>query len=116
MQYNIHQTGELRIAEITPGSVRIESAGDFLDLIANVPSRVFILQKEMFDESFFDLSSGLAGEILQKCSNYHVKMAVIGDFTAYSSKALNDFMFESNKTGQILFVDSVESAVKRFAQ
>ncbi len=45
-------------------------------------------------DDFFDLSTRLAGEILQKFINYHVKIAIIGDFSIYTSKSLKDFIYE----------------------
>ncbi|WP_245598686.1 DUF4180 domain-containing protein [Sporocytophaga myxococcoides] len=69
-----------------------------------------MLYEKNITSTFFDLSSGLAGEILQKFSNYRIKLAIIGDFTAYPSKSLKDFMYESNKLGNINFVNSREDA------
>ena len=37
--------------------------------------------KEAVSEDFFILSTGLAGEILQKFTNYHIKAAFYGDFS-----------------------------------
>lgn len=48
-------------------------------------------------EEFFILSSGLAGEVLQKLINYGGRIALYGDFSHYTSKPLLDFMYESNK-------------------
>jgi len=39
------------------------------------------LNKSAICDDFFDLSTGLAGEILQKFVNYHVKIAIVGDFS-----------------------------------
>jgi hypothetical protein len=55
----------------------------------------------------------LAGDILQKFSNYRVKLAIVGDFIKYQNKSLQDFIRESNKGNTIFFVDNVESAFKR---
>ena len=60
---------------------------------------------------FFDLKSGIAGEILQKFSNYRIRLAIVGDFSKYTNKSLKDFIYESNKGGQINFVDSQLDAI-----
>ena len=39
------------------------------------------LAKNLICEDFFILSTGVAGEILQKYINYHVKLAVYGDYS-----------------------------------
>jgi hypothetical protein len=114
MEYIIHETNGLQIAEVKSGPLLIKSPQDFLDMIANISARTFILQEEMLDASFFDLRTGVAGEILQKCSNYYIRLAIVGNFSQYESESLHDFMYESNKTGQILFVDTVDAAIDRF--
>lgn len=53
----------------------------------------------------------MAGEILQKFSNYRVRLAIVGDFTSYSGKSIRDFIYESNKKGQINFVSTTEEAL-----
>ncbi len=57
------------------------------------------------DASFFELRSGLAGEVLQKAANYRVKFAVVGDISAYvaASDALRDFVVECNRGRSIFF-------------
>jgi len=64
---------------------------------------------------FFDLRSGLAGEILQKFTTYRMKLVIIGDFSQYTSKSLQDFIYESNKGNHILFVSNEEEAVAKFS-
>jgi arsenate reductase len=71
------------------------------------------VKKEMLAEDFFDLSSGIAGEIAQKLVNYDIRLAVIGDFSVYTSKALHDFIYESNKGGHLYFVADEDEAIKK---
>lgn len=54
-------------------------------------------------DDFFILSTGIAGEILQKFINYHLKIAIVGDYSRYTSKPLKDFIYESNNGNSILF-------------
>ncbi len=74
------------------------------------------LDKAVFAEDFFILSTGLAGEILQKFINYHVKAAIWGDYSHYTSKPLRDFIYESNHGRDIFFVDTREEAIRRLAE
>ena len=62
-----------------------------------------VLRKEQIDEPFFRLSTGLAGEVLQKFVNYHMKLAIVGDFSGYTSKPLQDFIRESNEGRHVCF-------------
>lgn len=69
------------------------------------------VDKNMVTEDFFILSTGLAGEILQKYINYGGRIAVYGDYSRYTSKPLKDFIYESNKGKDIFFVSTEEEAV-----
>ena len=71
-----------------------------------------MIKKEHLDDDFFDLKTGIAGEIMQKVINYYKQLAVVGDFSALRKKSWLDFMYESNKRGQIIFVEDAQEAVK----
>ena len=75
-----------------------------------------ILYAHNFPERFFDLKTKFAGEILQKFSNYHIRLAIIGDFGKFSSDSLHAFIRESNKGNQIFFVPDRTSAINRLAK
>jgi hypothetical protein len=67
--------------------------------------------KECLPEAFFQLNTGFAGEVLQKFTNYRMRIAVTGDFSGYTSKSLRDFMYESNMGRQVFFKASVEEGM-----
>jgi hypothetical protein len=48
-------------------------------------------------ERFFDLSSGEAGEILQKLRNYHTRLAVVHSPTRQLSRRFEELMIEENQ-------------------
>jgi hypothetical protein len=104
----------IKTAEILPGSIIISSPEDILDIMVNAGyngSDKIIIHKNCLHPDFFDLKTGLAGEILQKFSNYRMKLAIIGDFSVLKSKSLKDFIRESNNRGIISFVDSLDKAL-----
>ena len=74
------------------------------------------IDKAVIAEDFFILSTGVAGEILQKFINYRVKAAIWGDYSRYTSKPLHDFIYESNQGKDFFFVATQEEAVSRLAQ
>ncbi|GAB4041270.1 DUF4180 domain-containing protein [Spirosoma jeollabukense] len=74
-----------------------------------------ILHEKNIIPDFFDLKTGMAGEILQKFSTYRMRLAIVGDFSKYTSKSINDFMFESNKARQINFVKSLADALTKLS-
>ena len=70
-------------------------------------------KKREYCRKIFDLKTGLAGEILQKYTNYSVKVAIVGDFSVYESKSLKDFIYECNHGKQIFFVENIDDALDR---
>jgi hypothetical protein len=88
-----------------------------LDLMADANSLhgagKLAISKAAVAEAFFDLKTGLAGDVLQKYANYGVKAAFYGDFSVYDSKSLRDFIREANRGSSVLFTDSREEAIER---
>jgi len=70
-----------------------------------------IIYAKSLSSEFFELKSGIAGEILQKFSNYRMKLAIIGDFSEIKSKSLRDFIRESNYRKIISFVSTLNEAL-----
>lgn len=108
------------IAVIRSDEVCISDVQSALDLMMSVSYETgchsMVINKEAVIEEFFILSTRLAGEILQKFVNYQVKLAIVGDFSHYTSKPLKDFIYESNKGRDIFFVSSVESAIEKLSR
>ena len=117
IKYHITPGGG-KIAEIIPGSDLISSPDDVLDLMAEArlnDSGRMIIHKKNLHPDFFDLKTKVAGEILQKFSNYRMRLAIVGDFSEFKSKSLRDFIRESNRTGTIYFVGSIDEALTRLS-
>ena len=81
---------------------------DALDLIGAAFGRsdVVALPAARLDARFFTLSTGLAGEIMQKFVNYRIRLAIVGDISEHlaASSALRALVHESNRGRQIWFV------------
>lgn len=75
-----------------------------------------IIPKALVSEDFFILSTGLAGEILQKFVNYRGRIAIYGDYSNYTSKPLKDFIYESNKGKDAFFVATLEEAQEKLTR
>jgi hypothetical protein len=115
LNYILHTINEQEIAEIKADNTTIDSAQQFLEVAMNLPTDKIVIHKENLNESFFDLRSGLAGEILQKVANYRLRLGIVGDYSGYDSKSLRDFIYESNKSNKIVFVGTVEEALKKIS-
>jgi len=119
MEIDIIEINGNNIAVLRSLGILIQETQDALDLMAEASylnSHKIIVKEDQVTPAFFDLKSGLAGEILQKFSTYNVQLAIIGDFSKYTSKSLRDFIFESNKYGQINFVSSFEEAKEKISR
>ena len=49
--------------------------------------------------------------MLQKFVNYQMRLAIVGDFSHYTSKPLQDFIRESNQGRQVGFWSTEEEAL-----
>lgn len=116
MELLVHRIKGKEIAEIREAACMIKTAQDMLDVMAAAPSNIIVIRKENLDDSFFDLRSGLAGEILQKASNYSVRLGIVGDFSHYTSASLRDFIYECNKGTQIMFAATVQEILRGFGR
>lgn len=89
-----------------------QSAVDLLISVKyDIGTKNIVIAKELVTDDFFILSTGIAGEILQKFVNYGGRIAVFGDFSCYTSKPLKDFIYESNHGRDIFFAASQEEAI-----
>ena len=119
MEIDIIEINGKNIAVLRSLGVMIQETQDALDLLAEASylnSHKIIIKEDQVTPAFFELKSGIAGEILQKFSTYNVQLAIIGDFSKYTSKSLRDFMFESNIFGRINFVSSFEEAKEKLSR
>lgn len=118
MEIQIHEVNNTQVAEVVATGIAINNADDALDAIGNIMFGgvdKMILHAVNITPAFFDLKTGIAGDVLQKFTNYRVRLAIVGDVSTYNSNSLRDFVFESNKGRQVNFVDTKEDALDRLA-
>lgn len=104
------------VAEAAADGVALATAQDALDLIGEAlggGARCVILEGRCLAPRFFDLSTGLAGEVLQKFVNYGVRVAIVGDVESGGSASLRAFVAESNRGRHVAFVPDRASALQR---
>ena len=114
----------VRIGNITVSlldkETRITNAHEILDIMATTRYNEdcdkvgMIIHEESLGEKFFDLKTRFAGELLQKFSNYNMSLVIVGDFSKYTSKSLQDFIRECNRGKQIFFMPSVEDGITKY--
>ena len=115
--FAFHEVNGKTVAELSNNDLIINEVQDAIDLLGELGSqgcsRMIIYEKNLCKD-FFDLKTRLAGDILQKFSNYHFRLVIIGDFSKYTSRSLRDFMRESNRGNLIFFAEDLQSALKCF--
>ncbi|MED2038743.1 DUF4180 domain-containing protein [Bacillus wiedmannii] len=109
----------INIAVIRNDKVLISDVQSALDTMATVQYEVdakhIIIHKSLISEDFFDLKTRLAGDILQKFINYKVKIAIVGDFSMYTSKSFKDFIYECNKGKDIFYLATEQQAIEKLS-
>ena len=103
-------------AVVNSNEIVITDAQSALDVLMSakydIGTKNIVVDKKLITEDFFILSKGFAGEILQKYVNYGGRIAIYGDYSHYTSKALKDFIYESNKGKDVFFVATRDEAVE----
>lgn len=115
MELRYHETKRGNIlAEALPEDGKKIGADEIMDIMAEAGMNEadgLIIHQASLQPEFFDLKTKIAGEILQKFSNYRMRLCIVGDFSAVKSKSLRDFIGESNRYGIIRFTASVDEAL-----
>ncbi|OMF33569.1 DUF4180 domain-containing protein [Paenibacillus sp. FSL H8-0259] len=120
MNITLVVNGGKTIAVVSGSETLVSDVQDALDLMATVRYEVdcdrIVIHKALLSERFFDLKTRLAGEILQKFINYQLKVAIVGDFSGYTSRSLRDFIYECNNGKDVFFLADEQQAVEQLSK
>lgn len=119
MKIETHTINSVKIGELITDEIILKTPEDGLEIFGNLYYQGFdkiILYEKNIIPDFFDLKTKIAGEILQKFAQYGMPLAIVGDFSKFESKSLNDFIFESNKGKHINFAISKSEAIKALSK
>ncbi len=116
----IDDHGGLRVQYLDVEGPMISTREDTSHLIGNAwvdNVTVIALPIDRLDPAFFDLSSGIAGDITQKMVNYGLKLAIIGDISATIavSQPFADYVWETNRGDHIWFFAEEAGLVEKLA-
>lgn len=111
----------IRVLHLDAEGDPISTPDDAADLVGSAWSHratLVAVPAERFDPKFYNLRSGIAGEITQKLVNYRIQLAVIGDIGPQLEKstALRDYVRESNAGDHIWFLDDDASLADKLAR
>lgn len=115
MKIVTRQVNEIRIAEVISDECIITTVDEALQLLVDLYYQEFdkvVLYDQNITPAFFDLKTKMAGEILQKFSNYRMQLAIVGDFEKYPGKSLKDFICECNRGKAVNFVPDIASVFR----
>ncbi|HWN71962.1 MAG TPA: DUF4180 domain-containing protein [Haliangium sp.] len=102
---------ERRIVIASDAGIAIRSVKDINDMIgACFGAEAILLREEDLAPDFFDLSSGLAGELLQKLVNYRLRAAIVVPDPESHGKRFSELAYEHRTHDMIRFVRSSEEA------
>lgn len=111
----------IRVLHLDAEGDPISTSDDAADLVGSAWSHratMVAVPVARLDPNFFNLRSGIAGEIAQKLVDYRLRLAVIGDLSAQlqKSSALRDWVQESNSGDHIWFLDDTLALEDKMAR
>jgi hypothetical protein len=114
----IHDRSVLICDSSGPPIARVQDALDIIGEAWGQRALMVAIPVSRLGSEFFDLSSGLAGDVIQKFVNYELQLVIIGPIKEHLkvSSALRAFVHESNNGSQVWFLDGVEDLEARLAR
>ncbi|MCP4162764.1 MAG: DUF4180 domain-containing protein [Deltaproteobacteria bacterium] len=93
----------------------IGDTSDLLSLMAEAGSLCssnLLIHSKHLTEEFFNLKSGVAGEFLQKFSNYSTRVAILLDESRLKHPRFKEMVLEANKQGDIAYFEDHEAGIR----
>ncbi|WP_332662052.1 DUF4180 domain-containing protein [Aeromicrobium sp.] len=93
----------------------VEAATDVIGDAAWGEAQIVVIPVERLTDDFFELRTGLAGEVTQKFVNYRLRLAIVGDIESRvaESVSLRAWVTESNRGRQLWFVPTLDELADR---
>lgn len=90
-------------------------ANDLIGLAWEHEADVVAVPAMALPGTFYELRSGMLGEMAQKFANYRLHLVVLGDISAQltASKAFSDYVYEANMGRTLWFVPDLDALEAR---
>ena len=116
-----HELQGVRVLELIADGTKLRTYNDAVDLIGkSFENRAtpIVIPVECLDDEFFQLSTRIAGELIQKFVQYRLRLAIVGDISGFlaESSALRAFVIESNRGKDVWFLASRAELSRRLEQ
>ncbi|WP_326595503.1 nucleoside/nucleotide kinase family protein [Streptomyces sp. NBC_01803] len=81
-------------------------------------ARLVAVPAERVADTFFSLRTGVAGEIAQKFTDYHLRLAIVGDISRHTAKssALRDYVREADRGTHVWFSPTWDDLTARLRE
>lgn len=115
MNYKVVEKGELRYIELLSCVKPITAEQDALDLVAlcgEHETNLLMIHSQALSDNFFVLKTGIAGIILQKFTNYRLKVAAVIPDERMKTGKFKDMISESNRGTQFRVFEDMEEGEK----
>ena len=101
-----------------PDGEKLKSEREAVDLIGEAlqeGAEWILVPVERLEDEFFQLKTGLAGQIIQKFVTYRRRLVILGDISEHvaQSRALRDFVYETNHGTQVWFLRDLQELNER---
>jgi hypothetical protein len=109
-----------RILELSVNHAEIRAASDsaaLISLAVEHQAAMVVLPASELDGAFFQLKTGVAGDLIQKFVNYRLQLVIIGNLapSTEQSAALRAFISESNRGRTLWFLPTLGDLRARLA-
>ena len=107
VEVTVRERASVRFLEC---SGEIDVPLDLVPLCAEHETNSVLITADALPERFFDLSSGFAGEFLQKMQNYGIRVAAVFPPDRTYTARFTEFLREARKAQQFRAFDDAEGA------
>ena len=100
MEFSLRDIQGHQFLEGTPGQPMLEQPDDIsraIEACFEHAVHALLLYPENLTKDFFDLSSGEAGEVLQKLRNYHIRLAIVRTPTLQLSRRFGELVADESR-------------------
>ncbi len=111
----IHGTPVLVMPDDGAPLATVEAATEIIGDAAWGEAEIVAIPAARLTDDFFELKTGLAGEVAQKFVNYRLHLVIVGDIEARvdESVSLRAWVTESNRGRQLWFVPTLDDLADR---
>lgn len=118
MNDNVRELAGMRVLICEdPPLLKESDANTFISAAWQHKAMIIAIPVKRLSKDFFRLSTRLAGEVIQKFTNYRLRLAIVGDISEWKSqsKSLRDFVYEANNGQVVWFVADLDELSRRLA-